>query len=206
MMHFSDIALTFIHIPKTGGTSFRQWVKDSVSVPYVEHMGADKHRRATSGAVLTFVRNPFDRLVSLFHYQGQRALMSKKDADDNGCTNVKRYIDDINLIKLYNQGFDNFIHYTYNRHDTLYEKDRPNWCNRDNQSDWLANAESTIVLKIEDIDREFYKIQNLFECYAPFPLTNQSDHLHYREYYTDQTRQLVAEMFSDDIKMFGYDF
>ena len=38
------------------------------------------------------------------------------------------------------------------------------------------------------------------------PHLNQSQHKDYRDYYTDRTRELIAEHYAKDISLFGYDF
>src|SRR5262249_33764757 len=68
--HFADeFRCIFIHIPKTAGNSFSQTLfgRDSRHIPYIEDEKA-KPKKFRHDFKFTFVRNPWDRLVSTYFF------------------------------------------------------------------------------------------------------------------------------------------
>jgi chondroitin 4-sulfotransferase 11 len=66
-----DKKMVFIHIPRTGGTSIKSALNlhDKIYKEDVYHMSAnDIPKKYNDYFKFTFVRNPFDRFVSLYFY------------------------------------------------------------------------------------------------------------------------------------------
>jgi hypothetical protein len=70
-----------------------------------------------------------------------------------------------------------------------------------------ANSNSIHYIRLENIQLDFNVVcdkigipNQRLDCY------NQSKHDHYREYYDDETREIVAKKYEEDIEYFGYKF
>jgi hypothetical protein len=64
----------------------------------------------------------------------------------------------------------------------------------------------THLLRFENLEKDFKIIQDICQCYQPLGMINKTNHAHYRTYYNEETRQVVAEIFKEDIEAFGYEF
>ena len=60
--------------------------------------------------------------------------------------------------------------------------------------------------KIENIEKDFEKICERIKIKAEIPHVNKSEHKNYREYYNEETKNLIAKHFAEDIEMFDYSF
>ena len=63
---------TFIHIPKTGGTSITKWLEKNFKTDNRRKHGYLSHAEAIwkdLGWTFSIVRNPFDRIASSYFYQ-----------------------------------------------------------------------------------------------------------------------------------------
>jgi hypothetical protein len=64
-----------------------------------------------------------------------------------------------------------------------------------------------IVIKLEEIDEKFKQIQDILGAKIPLTQNNKGDYEgSYQQYYTDETRDLVAGYFKYEIDTFGYTF
>jgi hypothetical protein len=74
------------------------------------------------------------------------------------------------------------------------------------QYEWLEYTERTIdyVFKAETLDEDFKSIQEYF-CNTT-PLVFDEELPSYQEHYTEETKQIVSNLFAEDIKRFGYEF
>lgn len=81
----------------------------------------------------------------------------------------------------------------------------------DFQKDFIysENGEKLVdyIARFENINEEFKTICKRIGIQPrKLPHLNISNTTHYREYYTDETRELVWDFFQPDIELFGYEF
>ena len=240
-IYFPNTPATFIHVPRTGGTSFKNWLvtnnidhrtvaqpvwnTQNISVApdrnYINQLYPDL------GTVFTFVRNPFNRAVSLYHYMGQWAeqrFADNKNKLSKGIGFVKTFPyqssniitaiqDDKRLIDYYNLGFDNWVNAVFHNRQDIYNKTGhgtrhiiDHFWRGETQLSWFNGQLPNIVIKTEQLGEQFDAIQQLLECNVPLPVDNVSRHLDYREYYSTKTRQLVEAVYQEDLAAFEYKF
>ena len=62
--------------------------------------------------------------------------------------------------------------------------------------------------RFECLNEDFAYVQKKLESQASLQLLNKTDgsKKDYREFYTDATRKIVADVYREDIRIFGYDF
>jgi hypothetical protein len=187
------------HIPSaTEGVANRHWKLNKLRV-----------NTPDLGTIFTIVRNPYARLVSQFFWIGQTAQL--RIATGYERHTEQSILDDIREVKSYEKGFDRYVRKLYNKeyNEIWFDKWRyeTDWTRRDTQASWLSGEKIDCVIKLENINQQFHIIQNLLDCPAPFiDALNPSKHEHFSTYYTQDTRDMVAEMFKDDFETFGYSY
>jgi hypothetical protein len=80
-----------------------------------------------------------------------------------------------------------------------------------NQLDYITNERGDIIVdfvgRYENLEHDVNTvIQVLGLKSRALPHVNKSQHRHYSEYYTEETKGLVAERYSRDIDFFRYQF
>jgi hypothetical protein len=209
-VHFPDSNATFIHVPKTGGTSFYEWIKRNIPV-YDQQLdniyalscvdGA-KAQWGDLGTVFTFVRNPYSRLVSMYHYQIKKAKMQLQSN-----SSPQARLRSIKILALASNGFDYWLECIYYQKKELLDiHPDPSTIT---VSSWFNGTVPDIVVKTEELGSEFYKIAELLtagQSTDPLPWINTSEHKPYRDYYNAKTIGWVSEQFHDDLEMFEYTF
>ena len=225
-IHFPKVPATYRNIPKTGTTSFKFWARDNVpdcvimddpERPYnMLHLSLEEIQRRwpNYGTTFTFVRNPYARMVSIFHHIGQDAEGRMKERlrggtpEQHGVKKVE--LDaipieiDIKIMSVYRKGFENWV---MSSEDRVFDGSLLSLLNqKESQMRWLDNVVPDVVIKIEEVNQRFHVLQDMLGCAVPFPHVNTSNHADYREYYNDATRRVVADLFKEDFEAFGYDF
>jgi hypothetical protein len=133
------------------------------------------------------VRNPWHRMVSMYFYWIH---------NDKNLNHFKLFM---NLDNI--PSFTDFI--------KLISNVKANGWGLSTQFNILdAKAHDfDIIIKIEEIDEQFKQIQNILKVEKPLEQQNKGNYSgSYRDYYTDETRDLVAKYFKYEIDTFGYTF
>jgi len=178
----------FIHINKTAGTSINR----ALGMPIKNHMmakeviakiGQDKWNTAYK---FTLVRNPWDKAVSLYEYR------KKKNRTNIATRGI---------------GFSDWVKVTYGEKKDLSYYDVRGF---QPQVDWLKDNENKISMdfigKFESLNKDFDQIRKVIGVDAGLSHLNASERASYRSYYDDETRDIVAHWFREDIDTFGYEF
>ena len=191
----------FMHIPKTAGISLYKAIRHPkvrikghfIQNPFHRYLKDTLPSYKNKPYVFTFVRNPWDRLVSAFFYlnEGGRNLSDKADS--------KKY------LRKYQGDFETFIK------EGIAEGKALKQLHLKPQSVWVCDDKGNLLVDYigrfeslqEDLDRISKEIGIPFK---PLAHTNGSSHKHYQDYYTEETKAIVVEAYKKDIELFNYDF
>jgi chondroitin 4-sulfotransferase 11 len=198
----------FIHIIKTAGTSIRASLgKEKEQIKHGGHGYAKDVKRKVSASTwkdyfkFSFVRNPWDKMVSQWWYNGHPKVRGR------------------NIYTSKVKTFKEYILY-------FAEGGRIS-ANNPRCTPWLVDDSGKILVdfvgRFENIEEDFNFIcqqltppkheQN--KLWPPkLPHRNQSKNKHrnewtdkpYQDYYDDETKEIIAREFEDDINLFGYKF
>lgn len=189
----------FIHIPRCGGTSMEI---SMVGNNWHDVDASTKHLIASTAKKIyepywnhyfkfSFVRNPWDRMVSLKRFGNFYGINFKNNKID--MSNYFKKFPQIEVdpkSKVHNDKFHPIANAVYLN---------------------ILNVDLDFIGRFENINEDF---EFVCECIGAstslLPLKNdtahQSQHKHYTEYYDDETREIVSEKYAKDIKYFGYKF
>lgn len=188
----------FVHIPKTGGASILQ-ICLRLGIPVLDHDLRNPHHvslaefKACYPDVFSFaiVRNPWDRVVSTYHYlrSGGVTPGDRIDADRF----VNRFPDFRSFVM---EGFENSaildqIHF------------RPQYL-------WISDGENIIADRLGRLEKIelHYTIwcKEIGVLPKALPHVNMSTHKPYKEYYDAQTIKRIRQVYARDIALFKYKF
>ncbi len=183
----------FIHIPRTGGFSMDQAL--GICPPHQKARCVDFNGKYS----FAVVRNPWDRLVSAYHYirftnpraKGHRAVRAK-------------------LFNNYPQRhtFDGFVA------DMLDAEVRESVRSTQifmPQHEFVCDAAGDVIVdfvgRFEDLQATLATVcAAIGIAVRDIPRKNGSPHDLYTSYYTPELRDIVADVYAEDIDLFGYEF
>jgi uncharacterized protein YpuA (DUF1002 family) len=103
--------------------------------------------------------------------------------------------------------FEEFVKWIQNSSDTSIHASV-----HKNQLDWFTDKNGKIIVdfigKFENLNNDFNIVKNKLNIDVQLPHSNITNlkKKHYTEYYTQKTRDIIAEKFKVDIEYFGYEF
>jgi len=192
--------ILFIHVPRTGGTS----IAIALYGQKTDHHSAAYYRAIDQAFFsqcfkFTFVRNPWDRLVSAYH------LLRRGHTEYVRVWSPQKYSD------LLDMSFDDFVcSWLWKRREQLMELDTTLWTQAyfthspdgDSLVDFVGRRETMEADLLHLRERRNIAIRNMHLNRS----LNREDQ-DYRSYYTDQdTVEAVREIYAKDIAFFKYDF
>lgn len=65
---------------------------------------------------------------------------------------------------------------------------------------------SPIILRTENLKEDFKQIQDIANVHVELPHYNISVKVDYKEYYNDTTKQIVEDLYKEDLDFFNYNF
>ncbi|NET09001.1 MAG: sulfotransferase family protein [Symploca sp. SIO2B6] len=177
----------FIHINKTGGSSITKALnldlQHRTALEKISELGEQKWQHSYTFA---FVRNPWDKVVSHFHY--------RRRTNKTGL--AERPIE-----------FQDWVQLTYGCQDPTYY-DKPKMFMP--QTHWISNQNEEIIVdfvgRFESLDQDFEHVCKTIKKHVDLPHINPSKRKDYREYYNQNTIEIIEKWFHKDIENFGYRF
>ena len=185
----------FIHIPRNAGTSILHMLGDNegrLHRSYFDYLLSDD-KRFKNYFKFAIVRNPYDRIVSVYEY-----------LKNGGNKSHDLYFSEI--IEKESGSFNWFINEfidEYRIHEVLLLKPQYLFL-----YDYKYELQVDYVGKFECLERDIlYICQKIKLPYKKIPKLNQSKKHSWQKYYEyNQTIEKVDRLYKKDFEFFGYDF
>ena len=194
--------ILFLHVPKTAGSSLNHHPisqKIDCKIHPISEFGIwDKitEENAQDHYKIAFIRNPWDRFVSLyFYFYNMQPNHWAYKYDYQTVQNIRRF-----------KSFEDFC-LNFNDFDEAQPFKKFHFFN---QSCWTHYKNKNIVDflgRYESLNKDVEYLEtklNLESC--PLKRKNESKHNHYAEYYKSNTQDIVADIYAKDINYFNYKF
>ncbi|WP_425099513.1 sulfotransferase family 2 domain-containing protein [Tropicibacter sp. S64] len=132
--------------------------------------------------VVTLVRNPWDRMVSYYHWLGQQVF-------DHEAVRLARTLD-----------FAAFLHHPHTARSIS------GWPVRRYLTDATGREHKALCLRLEHLEADAEPLWAHLGFRLEIPHENLSLRRPYREYYDAALRDHVADLCAEDVARFGYSF
>ena len=202
----------FIHIPKAAGESIKTALKDyrhfefdhpQKIYPHVKALEIKQHEVGEEFdrfIKFAFIRNPWDRQVSYYHYMMDRPFLEFH-----------------HIIKKF-KSFGDYIHHLGTQdHLPLPQDDlgayKPYYNPQPStgpQVDFLVDNDGNYIVdfigRVENMQSDFRLVCAILEIDVEATKNNTSKHKDYKSYYNDETKEIIRKAFRRDFEYFDYSF
>jgi hypothetical protein len=179
----------FIHINKTAGTS----IIEVIGKPFRKHLTAKEvirvigQRKWDEAYKFSVVRNPWDKVVSQY----------KHNIKVNSSNMAKQPI-----------SFRDWLCCTYGEPKNEFYYARPQMFYP--QVEWLKNFQDEIdidkIIRFENLNQGVNEVFEVLRIDRKLPHLNRTPRTDYRDFYDNETREIIAKWFHEDIREFSYSF
>lgn len=203
--------VAFIRPPKVAGTSISETlglkvferpeeIKKKLGWVDFSHMHVPSLKKAGwlpadyDPFAFSFVRNPYDRAVSLYFY-----MKNYKMIRPNGTrvyrleANIKTFLDFCRLLEkreFYPVGVYN------NKKRSIFN---PQW-------EWLKDIELDFLGRYETLQEDFDRLCDKLEIeQKELPIIRATEHEPYDTYYCKESRRIIRDVYKDDFKNLAYE-
>ena len=205
-MYNHELESIFVHIPKTAGSTLHKTLSKSCKFEMKGHTSHFTKRNPWIGTKhypckhlrkkyldnyfkFCFVRNPWDIMVSSYFWWTKQPRTGRKK---------------ILQKQIINLTFDEYIRQHSNKINEVFH-------DNNGQHHWFADDGGNILVdyigRFENLQEDFNVVCDKIGIpHQELPHKNKSKHKHYTEYYDDETKEIVAEIYAKDIEYFGYEF
>ena len=185
----------FLHIPRTGGTIIEKKLREKYSQDYYgedkiglskQHYTLDKlisNKDKNNIFVFTFVRNPFDRILS-----------SYLNYTINNTPDFDKYIDMVKNVvenKLY------LCEGAINTNDISHYTP---------MTTMIGNYKLDFIGKFENYENDIKKLSEISEMKNLNEIKINKRNIDYRKFYNERNKKIISELYKDDLKEFNYTF
>ncbi|MBK0382514.1 adenylyl-sulfate kinase [Pedobacter sp. SD-b] len=185
----------FVHIPKSGGISINRSLFCNLGTGHTPIWQFQKQlgeQAFNNFFKFTFVRNPWDRLVSAFLFLKKGGL---NEADKLWSeNNLKDYHDFESFVKNWvnEKNIFSYVHFIPQHYFLCVNGSKP-----------LVD----FIGKYENIEIDFKYVADKLNIKAPLQKLNVNETKnHYSNYYNEETISIVKDVYKRDIELFDYSF
>lgn len=176
-----------IHINKTGGTSIAKALRLRDGHWTAREKQAELGERAWRQKFsFAFVRNPWDRLVSQYHWR------TRNNRTGLGTNPLE---------------FNDWVAAVFEEQDPRYHDETKMFIP---QLDWITDDDGQVMVdfvgRFENLAPDFEFICRRLGVRATLPHLNRTEHAPYQSYYRPEIVDVVGNWFHKDIDFFGYTY
>lgn len=194
MVNYEDKYI-FIHIPRTGGTSIEYVLNNNKPIPVatgIQHWKYIDYINNISNIekyyIFSVIRNPWDRLLSIYNEPNNPFIVENQTFN--------------NWINQFsNIGNRNILMSQYS-----YLIDQNGWI-RAGTPRYNYKDDINYICKFENLQEDFDIVCDRLNIKnKKLSHINKTNHIHYTDIYTDESKKIVENLYYDDIGFFGYKF